>query len=61
MKVEGGRENMPLKAEEVGQGSDGEIQHNIHATLVYSVYEIFPVIDGPPVRIQDGEVERRIT
>jgi hypothetical protein len=55
------RENVPLKAEKVGQGSDGEIQHNIHAARVYGVDEIYPIINSPPVRIQDRKVKRRIT
>lgn len=50
--------NIPFKAEEVGQGSDGEIQHNVHALCVYSVDEVDPIINDTPVRVQDGEVER---
>lgn len=57
-KMEGG---IPLKAEEVGKGADGEIEHNVHSPSVYGIDELYPVSDDAPVGVEDAEVEGRIT
>lgn len=50
----------PLEAEEVGKGSDGEIDHDVHSPSVYGVDELYPIIDGAPMGVEDGKVEGRI-
>lgn len=52
---------VPLKTEEVGKGSDGEIKHDVHSPCVYGIDELLPVSDGTPMGVKYAEVEGGIT
>ncbi|KAG1893150.1 uncharacterized protein F5891DRAFT_986144 [Suillus fuscotomentosus] len=52
--------NIPFKTDKVGQYSDCEIQHDIHAACVYCVDEVYPIINSTPMMIQYREVENNL-
>jgi len=51
----------PLESDEIGHSADSEICHEVHVTGMNLVNEGAPVGDCAPVRIEDAEIERRIT
>lgn len=48
---------LPLKPDEVGQGADCEIKHDVHSPSVHGVDEMDPVIESSPVGVDYAEVE----
>ena len=59
--MEEAHDNAPLEADEITHGADREIRHVVHIAIVYFVDNILPIIEVSPVRVEDGEVEWRIT
>lgn len=46
-----------MKADEVGKGADGEIEHDVHAPRVHGIDKLLPVCDGAPVGVKHAEVD----
>lgn len=55
------RKGVPLESDEVGEGSDGKVKHDIHSSCMDGVNHLLPVSDAAPVGIEYAKVEWGIT
>jgi len=47
----------PLPTEKIGHGSDGKVDHVVHAAGMNGVNHRAPFIASPPMRIESGQVQ----
>lgn len=53
--------DLPFKPNKITHSSYCEIDHEVHAPGMQRVNEIDPVVDDTPMRIEDSEVQGRVT
>lgn len=51
----------PYKTDQITHSTDGEVGHYVHVVGMNCINGASPVIYGAPVRVENGEVEGRIT
>lgn len=51
----------PNEANVVGHGTDCKVHHDVHSLGMDGIDETAPVIDGPPMRIDQAKVDDGVT
>jgi hypothetical protein len=51
---------IPFPSKEVTHSTNGEVEHDVHASSVNLVDDAHPIVDHTPVRIQQREIDWRV-